>query len=553
MTGKRGGTPQPSSSSRTSARAAAQVRGLSLAFASLVMACGNPTQDAETQATTSTTDGDSGIGPIELPPQVKAADVLGEAAPDDAVIVSLSFDDGFASQARFFELLDEYQLDSLKATFYVNSSRLNLELNERESRDHHRFAPLELWLEAARQGHEIGSHTVSHLDLSCDHARAEANQCQNGHVAIDDDERRRQVCADRQMLISLGFDVTGFAYPFGRHEVSANGHALHDIVARCGFDYARRVSGLKRGTDEDGDLPVAETFPPENHLSIRSYTSLTEDVTFEDLRGWILDAIDSGGGWVPLILHHVSPDCRDPENPDEQLGVCTLEAELGKLLQWLGRVNSDDAAPDQVFVRTIGQVMAEVGPSNVSLVANGDLEDEHSGSIERPNCFDRFQGRHETNFEWVDAETESDTTSEFRGANGRFEKMLPSDSHPSPLLQMTTRDDRCYAAVSPSLSYQARVRARAERSEAVGMRFIFRVLEIDTSDAGAEPLWSDWEVNSSTFELTESWSTYTQNVPPLDAGVVALAFGVQYVSLTDDDAGELWVDDFELREFRTPN
>src|SRR5690606_6978559 len=122
--------------------------------------------------------------------------------------------------------------ESLKATFYINSSRLNLELNERESRDHLRFAPLDLWLEAARRGHEIGSHTVSHLDLSCDDGRAEAELCQSGHVAIDDDERRRQICADRQMLLSLGFDVTGFAYPFGRHELSTGDRALHDIVAR---------------------------------------------------------------------------------------------------------------------------------------------------------------------------------------------------------------------------------------------------------------------------------------------------------------------------------
>jgi peptidoglycan/xylan/chitin deacetylase (PgdA/CDA1 family) len=182
---------------------------------------------------------------FELPPQSQLAPLFDDG--DDAkMVVSLSFDDGFATQRAFFDILDEHHIDSIRGTFYLNSSRLNLEVNERDSRDHVRFGDLDMWLDAARQGHEIGSHTITHNDLSCSQARFDAGDCQEGHPVLTDEERRRQICGDREILLALGFDVTGFAYPFGRHQLVKGSQEIHDIVSGCGFSYARGVNGLAR-------------------------------------------------------------------------------------------------------------------------------------------------------------------------------------------------------------------------------------------------------------------------------------------------------------------
>src|SRR5690606_29148999 len=150
-------------------------------------------------------------------------------------------------------------------------------------------ASLDFWLQTQSEGHEIGSHSVSHLDLSCNQERYAAGLCQNGHLPISAHERRRQICSDGQMLRNLGFNVRGFAYPFGHDRMSADDPTIHDLIARCGFDYARVTKGLRRGFDAPGNEPLAESLPPANPYAIRSYRSLSREVTFEDVRSWIDD------------------------------------------------------------------------------------------------------------------------------------------------------------------------------------------------------------------------------------------------------------------------
>ncbi len=493
-----------------------------------------------------------------LPPQRQSDPLFGEGE-EAGVVVSLSFDDGFASQQAFLDMLEEEHVDTVFASFYLNSSRLNLEINERESRDHIKYAPLDLWFEAARRGHEIGSHSISHLDLSCDQERFEQDLCQPGHEPIDLEETRRQVCGDREMLLSLGFDVTGFAYPFGRDAFASGDETLHDLVRSCGFSYARDVSGLARGAETDSTDPLAESLPPDYGYAIRSYDSLTEDVRFKDVERWIMDARSAGGGWVPLVLHHVSDDCVDPEDPESQLGVCMLTGELRRLVRWLGRVDPDEAAPEDVVTRTMGQVVKEVGTVVSHPLANGTMEDRHSGSIDRPNCFDRFQGLHEENFEWSSAELEAervaaDEWGDPTGARGHFEKLIPTESHPTPVVQMTTRDDRCYLSVTPGASYQIRLRARARASgnAEVEGRFVVRSLSVQETSHGVDPTWSDWNFdNEPTQGLSDTWQVQHLNLPPIPEGVVALAFGYQYLAPTpsEDEDFEIWLDDFELHEF----
>ncbi len=508
-----------------------------------------------------------GEGPSEpgtafgLPPQERPAPLVGDHSTA-TVVVSLTFDDGFASQSVFLDILEENGIDSLFGTFYVNSSRLNLEINERESRDHVRYAPLDLWLAAAEAGHEIGSHSVSHPDLTCTQERLEEGACQPGHEAITAKEQRRQVCGDREMLMALGFDVAGFAYPFGRNATGDESTHLHDVVASCGFAYARGTSGLSRGKMDDSSEPLAESLPPENPYAIRSYDSLTEDVTLDDVRGWILDARAAGGGWVPLLLHHITDDCRDTEEPGSMLGVCTRREELEKLVRWLARAGADEGeagAPDDVATATVGQVMKELGSTKRHLVANGTMEEPHSGSVARPNCFDRFGGRHDGNFEWSSADIERERQDAGEpgdpdGARGYFEKLIPTPSRPTPFVQMTTRDDRCYLAVVEGGRYQARLRARAfaANGQEVRGRFVARVLRVSALGGSVDPTWSDWITDGDPGQLLrDEWQVHRLNLPPIPESVVALAFGYQYVTPapSDESGSEIWLDDFELLQF----
>lgn len=477
--------------------------------------------------------------------------------PPGTVMVSLTFDDGFLSQVQFLELLAALQLDTIKATFFINSSRLNLELNQRPSRDHVEYAPLDIWRQAERDGHEIGAHTVSHLDLSCTEERFAAGTCQPGHSPLSAHERQRQVCSDGQMLRNLGFDVRSFAYPFGHDRLTPDDPSLHDLVARCGFEYGRVTNGLRRGFDEVGSLPVAEALPPSNPYAIRSYRSLDRDVHFEDIRQWILDASADGGGWVPLVLHHVSEDCSAPDNPTQALGVCVLRAELELLLRWLGRLDPYDAAPDNVVVEPLARVMQHFGRPGLAVVANAGMEEVHSGSIERPNCYDRFSGRHESNFEWSSEQLErarrdAGTFGDPTDVSGHFEKLIPTAGNRTPQVRMTTRDDRCYLPVSPQTKYRVQLRARSRSSDdqPVFGRFVFRVLNLPGDGAPFDPVWSDWAIPAVPNEVGPEWATYSMTLPQLPDNAVALAFGYQYLEpWLDESIHEIWIDDFSAIEY----
>jgi peptidoglycan/xylan/chitin deacetylase (PgdA/CDA1 family) len=494
-----------------------------------------------------------------LPSQAELAPLFGKDAVPGTVVVSLSFDDGFASQTRFFELLQQHDISSVRGTFYLNSSHLNLEQNEREVRDTPRYAPLETWLAAARDGHEIGSHSVSHLDLTCDEEAFALDRCVAGLPAIGEAERHRQVCGDKQMLRALGFDVQGFAYPFGRHTMN-DADALHRLVAQCGFRYGRAVGELRRGLEQAVNGPIAETVPPRNAYAIRSYGSITRDVTFEGMKSWILGTSELGGGWVPLVFHHISDDCEDPQSPGQQLDVCVLDAELEKLLGWLAKQAEDEDS--LIHTRTIGQVMAEVGQTQVLEVANGDLEQRHNASVARPDCFDRLEGKHEENFEWteVDVEPEWDDAETGQALDAstqkratHVEKLWPTEKSPTPIVQMTTRDDRCYLPVVSGNSYQVRVQARSFNAgkAAVEGQFVIRLLRLSVGDAGVDPVWMDWDLDIPTQTILGNWTTLHLNLPALPEGVVALAFGYQYVAPAPeaDDIPELWLDDFAVVDY----
>lgn len=81
-------------------------------------------------------------------------------------------------------------------------------------------------------GHEIGSHTLSHVDLT----------------AVSDQEAARQISISREILSALiGQAIDGFAYPYGAQSV---GHRA--MAENAGYKYA--VSTERRSATAGDDI-----------------------------------------------------------------------------------------------------------------------------------------------------------------------------------------------------------------------------------------------------------------------------------------------------------
>ena len=148
---------------------------------------------------------------------------------------------------------------AMVGTFYINSSSIEVPGGHMTRRD------LEV-LEA--NGHEIGGHSANHLSLS----------------SMSADEAKRQICTDRNTLLSWGHAVTSFAYPFSDLNPSVKSTAEH-----CGYNTARTVGDLwsPHGCT---DCPATEPIPPVDVYATRTAADVDETWTLEDLKNTVTKA-----------------------------------------------------------------------------------------------------------------------------------------------------------------------------------------------------------------------------------------------------------------------
>jgi peptidoglycan/xylan/chitin deacetylase (PgdA/CDA1 family) len=184
-------------------------------------------------------------------------------------IVSIEFDDGTADHfSLFVPLLAKHRMH---ATFYVNSGRVG-------RAGYMTWDQLRL-LQAT--GHEIGGHTVNHAKLT----------------SLTTSQQRREVCNDRQALLTHGIAATDFAYPFGAQNASARA-----IVKECGYVSGRGIGGV-------GSRPYAESIPPLDAYSLRTVTLGSSPTTLSTLQYHVRRAEQYGGGWLQLVFHEVCNGC----------------------------------------------------------------------------------------------------------------------------------------------------------------------------------------------------------------------------------------------------
>ena len=403
-------------------------------------------------------------------------------------IVSLTFDDTFADQFQVGALV---AARGMHATFFVNSGRVNLAGSMSQGQ----------LLSLQQQGNEIAGHTVSHADLP----------------TLDLDEERRQICNDRVALLGLGLQVASFAYPFGDANV-----ATEQIVAACGYTSARGVGDLVSPPGCRG-CAFANPVPPTDPFKAKTNDSIKIDTTLDMLELYVTQAEDNGGGWVPIVMHHVCDGC-DP--------LSVSPATLAAFLDWLAA-----RADAGTVVRTVHEVMGgpvlpgvpgpppSVPATAGNLLQNPSLESDTNGDGV-PECWQR--GGSGTNT--------ATYTLTGTAADGAVAQRIDVTSFSSGARRLVSRQDlgSCAPAVIAGHAYTMAAQYLATSPP----RF---TVYYRTSSGG----WV-YFTQSPTFPVTASYARATFTTPPLPAGATAISIGLSLY-----DVGSLTMDAYELRDADT--
>jgi peptidoglycan/xylan/chitin deacetylase (PgdA/CDA1 family) len=250
------------------------------------------------------------------------------------VYVSLTFDDTHGNNTSTLPIL---AAAGFKATFYVNSARINTTSISTEWLTLNEIRAIQL------QGHEIGGHTRVH-----------------SHLTSTLINPRNEICLDRVKLLEYGFNVTSLAYPYGEHDTNTK-----KIAKDCGYLNARGVSGIENAVN-------GETIPPLDPFSIRSFGSIKNRVTVDEMIKRIDDMQAAGGGWLPFIFHDVC---------DNTATVCnaqTWSISVTKFEQFIDRLKQNK----QVKVITVADAINRVSnPSLDEITTNAQNEKYPTGWV----------------------------------------------------------------------------------------------------------------------------------------------------------------------------
>jgi len=415
-----------------------------------------------------------------LPAPAQGAQVTGTQAqaPGRAhrpTVISLTFDDGTAGQFAAGQAMHRY---GVAGTFFVITGAVGAP-NYMSLPELHRLAAY---------GDEIGAHTVSHLDL-VDTTAAEA---------------RRQACVSRDILTRWGFRVTSFAYPDG-----AANRQVEAIAVDCGFDAARIAAGLA-GPGCPGCAP-AETVPPADPFAVRTPGQVDSGTTLADLEQAVLRVQRAGGGWLPLVFHHVCPS---------SCGVLSIrDATFTAFVRWLaaerangitvGTVHRVLGGPVRPAVtvpvaRPHGVVNASMAKAGAKAAVNLDMATpDRSGA---PFCWmEGGYGRNRARWQRVrDARTgrfaERLTVTGYRGGGAEFLQLFDLG--------------QCALPVRPGHSYQLSAWYKATVTT-----------QFSVYCRNAAGRWLYW-TSGPYFPPSARWAHADWRTPPVPAGFSGLSFGL---------------------------
>jgi peptidoglycan/xylan/chitin deacetylase (PgdA/CDA1 family) len=401
---------------------------------------------------------------------------------DPQTTVSLTFDDTF---------LDNYQVGALaeargqRVTFYVNSGRIGLA----------GYMTSQQLALLQSGGHEIGGHTVSHPNLT----------------TLAEDEMRRQVCNDRAALLDAGLSVTSFAYPFSGHDATSE-----QVVADCGYNSARLVGGLVTPNGCVG-CPYANAVPPAEPYEVRTSDSVKSTTTLAQLQQYVTQAEQHGGGWVPIVFHHVCDGC-------DTLSVSP--ATLTAFMDWLAERGPTtqvktvhEVIGGQVLPRVLGPPPGQpVAGSN--LLRNASLEADSNGDA-IPDCWQR--GGSGTN-----AATYALTSNAFDGA---VAQKITMTSFTSGARRLVSQQDLGTCAPPVIAGHRYMVSAHYVANTQPIFSVYYR-----TASGG----WV-WFAQSAKLPVTSSYATASFTTPAMPSEATAISVGLSLLGL-----GTLTSDAYEL-------
>jgi peptidoglycan/xylan/chitin deacetylase (PgdA/CDA1 family) len=414
--------------------------------------------------------------------------VTADASAARPLQVTFTFDDGVADQLTGQQLLEKY---GMSGTFYINSSFIGLPgYMTRANLD-----------QLKAKGHEIGGHTVSHQNL----------------LTLSADEQNRQICQDRNTLLSWGFAVTSFAYPFAEFDATTKAIAQH-----CGYNTARAVGDLLSPLS-CSDCPPAETVPPVDKYETRTPDDVESNWTLANLQTLVLRA-EQTGGWLPFNLHHI---CTSGTTgcPVQSLSPTTLD----RFLAWLKPRN---VATIRTTVRTTAQVVGSTlqpavaptappapGAPGVNTVRNASVETGGTVFPNVPDCF--TSAGYGTNTATVSRVTDAHTGT--YGSQIAVTSRTDGDAKIIPTFDL----GQCSSQVAQGRTYEVSTWYKSD------VQVFFTMYK-----RNAIGQWSYW-TQSPRIAPSSTWTqaTWITPVPPADA--LAASFG-----LTIDSVGTLTTDDY---------
>jgi peptidoglycan/xylan/chitin deacetylase (PgdA/CDA1 family) len=235
-------------------------------------------------------------------------------------VVSLTFDDGIATQMTAKSLLAKY---GMNGTFFIVDGWVGTDPY---------FMNWSQVDSLAAAGNEIGGHTVDHPFLA----------------GLTYAQQQHEICDDAATLRARGYLVTTFAYPHGS---GVSYPDVRSLITQCGFHAARAVGGLYGPLCTEW-CDFAERIPPRDMLGIESNEYITGPLSLSLLETYVTQAEDSGGGWVPLMFHDICDACADSS---------VSAADLDAFLAWLKA-----RAPLGTMVKTMHDVIDGPAPDTIA-------------------------------------------------------------------------------------------------------------------------------------------------------------------------------------------
>jgi peptidoglycan/xylan/chitin deacetylase (PgdA/CDA1 family) len=174
-------------------------------------------------------------------------------------LVSVTFDDGWASQYQnALPILNKY---GIKATFYIISGEMN------DTPDYMSTAQIQ---NLYSQGMEIGSHTITHTDLTGVSQSKLIQEMSQSQIALQN---------------AIGAPVVNFAYPYGAYNAN---------TVSAGQQYYQSQRTVNQGYNSKDNL---------NLTQLKIY-EVDSNIPPAQVQEWIQGAIDQKS-WLILVYHEV--------------------------------------------------------------------------------------------------------------------------------------------------------------------------------------------------------------------------------------------------------